>query len=249
MPKHTVTREVITFRLLKPLMNFRRPHITLHKVADGNYDTDRVSEAEFNAYPIELENGTETGISLTSNISRDSINPDQKNWFHSSDQDNENLIKSIGKYIDTFYDVTPKYIFDENDKLILTYDLRSGDSPTIKVYVEALAPNERTFGEVARLTERRIKVSSYIDVSEYIKDTAKRLEILELNNTWLNKLWEPHSISLTAAGNIALNSSINIPGKDFPVPIECIRGLLSGTLTGWEEYSVELLKVLNKQEE
>lgn len=221
--------------------------IILHKVIDGKYKSIPITEDQYNNYSFEERELMFPGSSSTDRQEYDSINPEQTKWLLFADKSNEDLIKMIGRYIDTFYHVTSNYIFRDEDKLVLTYDLSSGDAPKIRIYVEALAQKHMNYGGNVKLTDRRIKVYSFINISEYTKDKNLRQDILELNNKWLNEVWIPHSLTLTANGNIAMNSSVNIPGKDFPIPVECVRDLISGTLSAWENYSSELLKVINNK--
>jgi hypothetical protein len=232
------------FKVSQTTNEFSATTITLHKVADGNYSTTPVSGDVFDSYSVEEESAN--NASIASNISTDSLKSDKSNWLLYADQDNESLLKTIGKYIETFYNVSPKYIFNDDDKLVLTYDLSLGESPVIRINVETLSSREINEEENKKAIERRIKISAFVSVTEVIDDMAIRDSIMELNNKMLNKLWVPHSISITSNGRIGMYSSINIPGKDFPLHAEYVRELISGTLAAWEEYSKKLLRILNQ---
>lgn len=180
-----------------------------------------------------------------SNSNNESIKSDKSSWLLNASQENETLLKNIGKYIETFYGVDPSYYFNGDDNLVLTYDQKIGDSPEIKIYIESIPIHEIKDGENYKVLERRIRISTYINISEFIDNETFRNNLMELNNKWHNRTWIPHRIYITTGGSIAMQSSINIPGEDFPIPIEQLKDLISRTLNSWEEYSKELLEILN----
>lgn len=172
--------------------------------------------------------------------------PEGPEWLICPGDDNESILKMLGKYIDEFYNISPRYTFNENDDLVLTYDLKHGESSLLRINTVTMPSTQKMEGNDTIVTGRRIKVSAFIDVSEIIADSAVRSSIIELNNLWLNEHWYPHSISLTTNGRIAMHSSINIPGQNFPLHVEYVRELISGTLTAWEKYSAALLRTIDE---
>lgn len=165
---------------------------------------------------------------------------DKKDWLLDASSEGDDLLKLIGKYIETYYGVSPNYTFSEEDEMLLIYDQKIGDSPEIRIYVEALP----TLFDKEIVVAQRIRLSIFVNVTEFIKNENGRNEILELNNKWQKSTWVPHRFFITSDDFIAIQSSINIPGKDYPIPIEMVKDLISSTLTEWEFYSEELKKTM-----
>ena len=220
--------------------------ITLHKVVGGNYETNPVSGEEFDSIQIS-QRGDEVGKKSYSRVQKPAefTTKQKSEWLLTLDQTDDTIIKLIGKYIETFYDVIPKYLIDKHEKLVLTYEISSDKYPRITLLVECLPSWYREDKKGVEITERRVRISTYYVLPESCKLAANRNRILELNNNWHNKTWIPHRLYITEEGLLAMQSSINIPGKGFSVHAELVRDLIARTLMFWEAYSDELAEVLN----
>lgn len=219
--------------------------ITLHKVVDGNYETHPISAKEFESVTI-TKKGDDSVAALhmeTQKVNKDATK-DVKKWFLQVTDDEESMEKLIGNYIKSVYNVSPTYKFDEKDNMYLTYDL--SENPKIIAVIDSRPSGWSEEGK--KVTEKRVWISSFYVLPESAKKNDMRNKILELNNSWNNNTWVPHRIYITNDGFIAMQSSINVPGKEYQVHAELVRDILVRTVTFWNEYSKELAEVLKSSD-
>lgn len=219
--------------------------ITLHKVVDGNYETRPISAKEFESVTITPKDDDSVAALHVEiqKVGKD-VTEDEKKWFLNVTDDNESIEKLIGNYLKSVYNVFPTYKFDEKDNMYLTYDL--SENPKI---IAAIDSRESGWSEGGKkVTEKRVWISSYYALPEAAPKNDTRKKILELNNSWHNRTWVPHRIYITDDGIIAMQSSINVPGKDYPVHAELVRDILVRTVTFWNEYYKELAEVLSSSD-
>lgn len=164
--------------------------------------------------------------------------PETHEWLLPVVDDEETVEKRIARYILEVHGIEAEYKFAEEDDLFLQYSFNSdGQSfPKIAVFVDSLASNSEETDAGAITTERRVTISAYYVLPDEAKTPASRAALLEVINEWHIGKWVPQRIYLDHEGDIAMESSINIPGKDYEVHTEVVIDQMYRMYSAWASF-------------
>jgi len=181
-----------------------------------------------------------TGCATTTTATSTSPETDEE-WFLVVSNDEESTEKRIASYFREHYDVEAEYHFLEEDDLYLEYGFSadSGEFPVIAVYVDTV-PSALDEDSGGTITERRVTITAYYVLADAAKTPANRAAILEQINLWHLERWVPQRIYLDADGDIVLESTLNIPGSEYPVHAEIIGDQILRMYSAWSEFYQEL---------
>jgi hypothetical protein len=159
-------------------------------------------------------------------------------WLLPVVDDEETVEKKIAHYIREVHGIEAEYKFAGEDDLFLQYNFNSNedDFPNIAVFVDSLPSNSEETDDGPITTERRVTISAYYVLPDEAKTPESRAALLELINEWHIGKWVPQRIYLDHDGDIAMESSINVPGKDFEVHTEVIIDQMYRMYSAWASF-------------
>ncbi|MCK4873735.1 MAG: hypothetical protein KAS72_13515 [Phycisphaerales bacterium] len=160
---------------------------------------------------------------------------DPARWLLFAVDDESSTERTIAAYLKEKDDVQGSFrLFpgDEED-VYVTYSLSPDDAPTIEAMVDTTVSNRTDAGIVI---ERRIYLRAAHVLPDELKTAEARSRILELSNTYMRTKWAPGRIYIDTDGDIALETSINIPAADVPIHVEMVRDHLLRMMNGWGDF-------------
>lgn len=183
-----------------------------------------------------------SGCATTTTATATSASPEAgEEWLLDVSSDEESTEKRIASYFREQYDVEAEYHFLDEDDLYLEYGFAAdeGEFPAIAVYVDTV-PSALNEDEGGTVTERRVTITAYYVLADAAKTPANRAAILEQINLWHVERWVPQRIYLDEDGDIVLESTVNIPGDEYPVHAEIVGDQILRMYSAWSEFYQEL---------
>jgi len=165
----------------------------------------------------------------------DEIAEDSTRWLLPIVEDDETMEKRIAAYMLKVHEIEAEYHFADENDLVLKYMFSSDENafPSIPLFVDTEQSNSMT--QAGETTERRVSLSAYYVLPEEMKTPEKRVKLLELVNQWHLGKWEPQRLYIDADGDLAMQCTINVPGKDFEVHAEVIADQIFRMYGAWGE--------------
>jgi hypothetical protein len=159
-------------------------------------------------------------------------------WLLPVVNDEETVEKRIARYIREVHGIEAEYKFAGEDDLFLQYSFNSHgeDFPNIAVFVDSLPSNREETADGDIITERRVTISAYYVLPDEAKTSDSRAALLEIINEWHIGKWVPQRIYLDHDGDIAMESSINVPGKDYEVHAEVVIDQMYRMYSAWASF-------------
>lgn len=119
------------------------------------------------------------------------------------------------------------YVGENFDDMILHYDFaKDPECPALSILVDTQPSSRSDSGEIL---ERAIHVRTYYILPDSLKTPEHRMELLELNNTYLQEVW-PVQVYLDTDNDVAFQCTINIPNKSVPVHMNMVADRMARVL-------------------
>lgn len=167
---------------------------------------------------------------------------EKSQWLLPVSADEETMEKRIAAYVKKAHDIEAEYHFADEDDLVLKYVFSSDDAafPEVPLIVDSEESNSVQLDDETIITERRVTLTAYYVLPDAMKTSEYRAQLLEVINLWHVGKWEPQRIYLDKDGDITMQSSINVPGKDFQVHAELVADQAFRMYSAWQEFYATL---------
>lgn len=159
-------------------------------------------------------------------------------------QDEKSLEMQYRNYIRARYGITADIgTADRNDDdVILRYRGGSGDDvPELRIDVDTLISAK---GPDGKITERVIRITAVHALPAAWRTEQGKLKVLGFNNAMMRERWAPDRITVDDAGNIMLETSINIPGPEVGVHADMVHDSIKRLCGSWGDYWRGLQEVM-----